>query len=215
MQFVKSQPLQIAICLPSTGTVRVGFALSLASMINHTHAQQPSGLGALGILSQQTSILPHSRELLTEQALEGGFSHMLWIDSDMTFPHDALIRLMGHRMPCVGVNASNRCAPVHTTAESGPGVRLETTKDSAGLEKVHRMGFGLLLVETDAVRKIAIRPWFDFEWVDELSTHRGEDFYFCAKLREAGVTMYIDHDLSKEVGHIGSFTFYPTMAEPT
>ena len=76
------------------------------------------------------------------------------------------------------------------------------------------MGFGLLLITTEAVRKIRQRPWFNVEWMRKLQTHRGEDFYFCAKLRKAGVQMHVDQDLSKEVGHIGPFTFFPTMGAP-
>jgi hypothetical protein len=31
----------------------------------------------------------------------------------------------------------------------------------------------------------------------------GEDFYFFRSLRAAGFKIYVDHDLSAEVGHVG------------
>ena len=31
--------------------------------------------------------------------------------------------------------------------------------------------------------------------------------YFCRLLQKAGVPIYVDHDLSKECGHLGSFDF--------
>jgi hypothetical protein len=35
----------------------------------------------------------------------------------------------------------------------------------------------------------------------------GEDVFFCKKARELGHKIYIDHDVSHEIGHIGTFEF--------
>jgi hypothetical protein len=35
---------------------------------------------------------------------------------------------------------------------------------------------------------------------------------FCRKLLAAGQDIYIDHDLSKEIGHVGQYTFRPDCA---
>jgi len=34
-----------------------------------------------------------------------------------------------------------------------------------------------------------------------------EDFYFCKKLRANGVSVYVDHDVSQEVAHVGDFEY--------
>ena len=35
----------------------------------------------------------------------------------------------------------------------------------------------------------------------------GEDMYFCREAQKAGFKVYIDHDLSKQVRHIGVLEF--------
>jgi hypothetical protein len=74
------------------------------------------------------------------------------------------------------------------------------------------MGFGMVWVATDVFRAMP-KPWFSHEWLPDQEVFRGEDYYFFERAREAGFECYVDHDLSKEVGHIGSFTFNPVMLE--
>jgi hypothetical protein len=40
-----------------------------------------------------------------------------------------------------------------------------------------------------------------------ISTYIGEDVFFCQKAAAAGFKIWIDHDVSKEIGHIGTFEF--------
>ena len=58
------------------------------------------------------------------------------------------------------------------------------------------------------------RPYFRFidkEESDELPEGQtlGEDYYFCNKMREAGIRMWCDIDLSYQVGHVGQWVFTP------
>jgi hypothetical protein len=208
---LESREIRVAICVPAGESVRAEFAFSLASMMMRADGEHVPGLVGIGIHTYRSSLLPDSRNILAAQALEANYTHVLWIDSDMTFPHDALARLLRHDVDCVGVNASRKQLPIVTTAETSPGERLLTLEESSGLEKVHRMGLGMMLVTTDALRKIRKRPLFAFEWVGGKGVHRGEDYFFCAKLRKAGITLYVDHDLSKNVGHVGGMVYVPQM----
>ena len=213
MKIQPEQPIRVALCIPSGDTVRLEFAVSMAAMVNRTHSTPHPLLEAIGIINLRSPVLPNSRERITNQALQDGYTHLLWIDSDMVFPNDSLLRLLAHGVECVGVNAVRRSFPISFTAQTKPGEYLETRTESSGLEKVYRMGFGMLLIEAAAVRKIKKRPLFSLEWIGNQGIHRGEDFFFCGRLRKAGVTMYVDHDLTKEVGHVGSMTYYPAMGE--
>jgi hypothetical protein len=49
-------------------------------------------------------------------------------------------------------------------------------------------------------------PWFDMPWQTTRGS-MGEDVFFCKKARELGHKIYIDHDVSHEIGHIGTFEF--------
>ena len=40
-----------------------------------------------------------------------------------------------------------------------------------------------------------------------MKAYCGEDVYFCQKLVDAGARLYIDHDLSVQVQHIGSYSY--------
>jgi len=201
--------MKVAITIPMQDECKAEFTLSLASMVNQVHCDPPPGLAQLGIFSMRTSILPNARNGLTDQVIDLGFTHQLWIDSDMEFPVDMLTRLAAHRKEVVGINAMMRRPPYESTAETAQGVKLETNEHSSGLEKVHRLGTGVLLLDLAVFARIRRRPWFTFEWIGGKRTHRGEDYVFCQRLRKAGATLWVDQDLSKEVGHVGSFSFKP------
>jgi len=209
MELAPEQPSRVVIAVPCGDEVKADFCFSLAAMVNHVHSEPIPGLEALGIMNFRTSVLPDSRNILAQKALEGGFTHILWIDSDMCFGHDMLSRLMRHRVPFVGINASMRQPPYMTTAMVAPGVNLVTNAHSSGLEKVERMGLGVVLHTTEVLRAIKKRPWFSFDYVRHKHIHRGEDYVFCNKVKKAGFTLWVDQDVSKDVGHVGSHAFYP------
>lgn len=215
MELTPEKPVRVAIATPCEDEVKTEYAFSLAAMVNLVHGQQIPGLEALGILNRRTSVLPDSRNALAAMAVEGGYTHMLWIDSDMKFPPDMLQRLLARRVPFVGINASMRRPPYRTTAMLKDRELLVTNKDSTGLEKVERVGMGVVLHEVEVLMRIKKPPWFSFGYVKHKRVHRGEDYYFCEKVRKAGYQIYVDQDVSKDVGHIGEFVFYPVRDEVT
>ena len=208
-------PIKVAIAIPCGDEVKAVFAMSLVTMVNHTHTARIPGLNMLGILNYRTTVLPDSRNALAKKAIEGGFTHILWIDSDMKFPHDMLERLLQHRVDFVGINASMRRPPYRTTVKINDKDLLVTNKDSTGLEKVQSCGLGVVLHTTAVLKRLKKRPWFSFEYLWKKDIHRGEDYFFCKKVKRAGFEIYVDQDLSKEVGHVGEFVFYPGMGEVT
>jgi hypothetical protein len=58
-------------------------------------------------------------------------------------------------------------------------------------------------------------PWFDLTYLPEKGIFRGEDYAFCEKAKAAGYSLHIDHDISKEVMHVGSFEFNPLHIPPS
>jgi hypothetical protein len=210
---------RLAICLPQTDTVRREYARSLANMMLHL-GNRDAGVSQVFSVHGTSSILPSVRQELAERAISRGATHLLWIDADHSFPHDTAHRLLARQRPWVGINATTRNPPLRTTALKGEGVLLDTTKHSRGLEKVWRMGFGLVLIEArvfEAMRK----PWFLIEYVekDDGAVFRGEDVYFCEKAKAAGFHPMVDHDLTKETAHVGSVPWttaaLETETEPT
>jgi hypothetical protein len=83
--------------------------------------------------------------------------------------------------------------------------RIPTLATSTGLEAVDYCGMGALLMRTDVVADLP-RPWFR-HGLNAQGGDIGEDVGFCRALRAAGYPIYIDHDLSKEIEHIGQHAY--------
>ena len=86
------------------------------------------------------------------------------------------------------------------------GNRLPLTEDSVGIQPVLYSGFGVSLISTEVFRKVP-QPWFLPDFNSEKSEYSTEDFPFFRRARETGFTIYVDHDASKLVGHIGRRTW--------
>jgi hypothetical protein len=48
---------------------------------------------------------------------------------------------------------------------------------------------------------------FATPWDVAANGYMGEDIYFCKLLRDNAIPLYIDHDLSKHIGHIGTWEY--------
>lgn len=152
------------------------------------------------------TIIPEARQLIADIALsEASCTHVLWIDSDMRFPCDTLLRLLEHGVDIVGANCRRR-GPPHDPSAHKDG---KPVQPGAGLERVDVVGFGIVLTSVKALRRTIEKqgdPLFLHEWVGRSNSgapiYRSEDHYFCDKARAAGYNIYIDHDLSRECRHI-------------
>ena len=67
-------------------------------------------------------------------------------------------------------------------------------------------GLGLFLIETAILREIPA-PHFEISWLHDKNEHQGEDFFFIKKLREHGVRVFVDQDISQTIGHAGEFIY--------
>jgi hypothetical protein len=209
LELVRDDPI-VAICIPSDDHVHAGFCLSLSQMVLHTLAGSENPIRGITIQHVGASILPHSRYTLVKQSQRHSATHLLFLDSDMTFPGDTLVRLLQHDKDMVGINAMSRRPPHNTTAWIGPDVAAVTTPDSTGLEKAWRTGFAVVMVKAEVFAAMDA-PYFDYQYIPEKDQFRGEDYVFFDRARAAGFELYIDHDLSKQVNHMGGFAFNPLL----
>lgn len=195
--------LRVCVAIPSGDQVAAGFAFDLAQLCGAT-------VGArrdidIRLAHVQGTIIHRSRRDLVRMGLNGGCTHILFLDSDMRFPRNTLVRLLSHGRPIVAANYSQRrqpCLPVSFDGSGDAKVRVYTELDSTGLEEVDSTGFGVMLIDLDVFRQLP-EPWFSFEWRED-GAMIGEDVYFSRKVREhLGIPTLIDHDLSHQVKHIG------------
>lgn len=193
--------VRVAICLPCQDVVNAGFALDLARLVGHI----PEGV-EYTLIQNRGTIIPQQRATLVSAAQQSGATHVLWIDSDMRFPNDALGRLLAHAEPIVAANYSTRRAPILPTAEHRELGMLFTQADSDGLADVSHCGMGLMLVQMAVFEKMP-QPWFALGFNPKDQTYIGEDFFFCRRAREHGFATLIDQSLSREVRHAGEMEF--------
>jgi hypothetical protein len=90
--------------------------------------------------------------------------------------------------------------------ENGERELVYTMPESTGLQEVGSVGMGVMLIKANVFAALS-EPWFETPWRHDKRGYIGEDVFFCKKAREAGFKIWIDHDVSKEIGHIGMFEF--------
>jgi hypothetical protein len=219
--------LKVALAIPVYGMTHAKFTQSLAAMIIFSlGADIRDAKGEKIQLELQTfmvscSMLTESRHRLVAEALAWDADYMLCLDADHVFPEDTLVRLLSHSLPAVGANYPRRFTPTAPTAainsvdDDNSARLLYTTKEDAerGLvEPVAHLGFGVLLLDMrifDALQAHAEKcgdgnflPLFKFEPTENKIGMIGEDVFFFRKLADAGITAFVDHRLSWEVGHL-------------
>lgn len=214
---------------PSFNDVSADFAWSIADMQLALSQHKIPGYEnqTMVIGNRRSSMLVKSRHDLVKDALSGNFSHILFVDSDQTFPNSLVHRLARHGKNIIGCNvATKRQDGSYPTARLAPKDQSEWfaghmvySKGKKGIEKVWRLGFGIMLIHLDVFRKIP-KPWFMNEYVPDIDDYYGEDWFFCRVAEKAGFDIWIDHDLSVEIGHVGHFIYghdnclpEPTQAE--
>jgi hypothetical protein len=198
---------------PTRDIVPASFSVNLAELFAYTREFGPCGKHVKVDGFIEHTYIHCGRELVLEAALKQGFTHVLWLDTDMSFPRTSAVQLMAHDQPIVGCNyKSRRQGDSQWVARRHDGTRVETTTTSTGLEAVESTGFGVVLMRTDVVSGLG-RPWFR-HGLNDFGGDVGEDIMLCRGLGKAGYTVYIDHDLSKQVTHIGQYAYGISQDEP-
>lgn len=208
--------VNVVVAVPCMTQVESWFAYDLAQMMAFTskHFLGKGMIANLGLAMTAGTYVHTARQSLAIESLAGGADYILFLDSDMRFPKDTLVRLLGHEQAIVGCNYIKRSLPpvfvgIKDTGDletGGYGKLLMTMEDDTGLEDCDALGFGVVLVHMSVFRALPDPrehgPWWFFRHVGQ-GKQEGEDVYFCRLVREAGFSIVVDHDLSKYVKHLG------------
>ncbi len=139
--------------------------------------QIPNG----GIIPITGMPFDHARNLVCMRAIEGGFDYVGFLDSDVTTPPDAFLRLMKHNLPIVSGMYCRR-SPPHAVPVMMRGGQWVTELPKPGenpMIEVDVVGSGLLLIETDLLRRTPPQD-----------PQRGKH-WFCWKVDMQGLTAVI------------------------
>jgi len=200
----------LAICLPARDEVSTGFAHDLAIMSARFYGNAAPGT-LFNIHTVSGTLIADQRQKLAKMAIKSDY--ILFLDSDMRFPPTLLERLLAHDRDIVACNYPTRRLPVKTVAFSEfESLKCVYSTGKSGLEEVDAVGMGAMLIKTEVFKKLPL-PWFNVSYLPSVDMFIGEDIYFCKLAQAHGYKVYIDHDLSKEVRHIGTMDFTHEHAE--
>ena len=204
--------IKLAICIPSNGDWKADFGYCLAQLCVYC----ASALFFEGdkrevlFIDKRTSNLPRSRQECLEDALMQDCTHALFVDTDQTFPMDTAHRLLRWEKPVVACNIPLKIMPSFPTARarsaSPYGTPIHSMGHHVGLEKVWRVGAGVMMVDLSILDKIE-KPWFEIRYSDKHAQFVGEDWYFVKKCEDAGIDVFVYHELSRNIGHVGTFQY--------
>lgn len=151
-----------------------------------------------------------NRNIIIEEALEKGFTHVLFLDDDMAPEPNILYMLLRHRIPIVTGLYFTRKFPhqpvlFSTVNDENEIIWHELEDGRRGLIEVEGCGLGACLIETEVFRNMA-NPWIRFGEISRPDSWC-HDVGFFRRARKAGYLVWCDLDCN--VGHIGEVVIKP------
>jgi len=207
-----SDHFRVIVGVPSGSTWEAQFGVDLVNLVASFTKKPVPGYRSqeLRVVNVRSSILPKNRLDLVKAAQKMKASHLLFLDTDQTFPPDLVHRLAEHGKLIVAANIATKQIPANTTARQKAadpkGTPVFTDAASAGLEQVWRVGTGVMLINMAVFDEIGLNVWH-MPWIEGADTYQGEDWTFCAACENAGFSIWVDHTISKEVGHLGNYEY--------
>lgn len=181
----------ILIGVPASDTIKTRTAFSLFHLADTDVA----------LVMQMGCDVVENRNKLAHIALEEGYSHILFVDSDMTFNPDTLTKMLAHDKDILGLAANHRRFPLQSVVK--PLNEEDINKPlPTELFEAQSCGTGVMLIKTEVFKNLP-EPWFKFTY--ENGERIGEDVNFCLSAREAGYKIYVDPTIP--VRHIGEYLY--------
>lgn len=204
------ESIKVSVAVPTGGQVPMSFAYSLSALVGYTAAHavptMPGAEAELQINIVESSNWITNREQLAAHAIAEGYTHMLFLDDDMSFHPSVLSVLLGRRQPIVVTNYLIKTDAPEFVAVGLDGNRIPTTEQSTGLQPIAYSGFGVSLFEVDVFKRTP-QPWFLPDFDPAQNSYTTEDNPFFRRARESGFKVLLDHDASKLLGHVGRRTW--------
>ena len=141
------------------------------------------------------------RNDLCQEALDGGFSHLYMVDTDMVYPPGALLTKLAADVPVICGLALMRTPPhipifseLHEDRWKWSSVWPTDNKRAdgvpmLGVQRTGVVGGAGLLIRRDVLEAIE-PPWFSFSAIADDGCEVGEDVFFTQACHDAGFETY-------------------------
>lgn len=197
---------KIMIAIPVYDKVEPDFMASLFGMAMPKNTKVAMEIG---------SIIHIARDRLLRRAMDENMDYIMWLDSDMTFGQDTLVRLLDDaegRKPFVSGIAFTRSIPTRPvfakkltyrklTKEIKSEPYLDYPEDS--LFQVEAVGLAVALIKVDMLKQITLK--YRESPFEPLPGGMGEDWSMCWKARQCGFPIWCDSRV--KTGHIGKMVY--------
>lgn len=154
----------------------------------------------------QSAYVHDARNKSAQMALDQGFTHLMFIDSDMQFPPNSIEQLLDLDKDIVGGLYFRRQPPHMPTLNIEKENKLVAPfLEDYNLTKpfpIFSVATGFMLIKVGVLKKIPPQ-WFGFGKYH--GVEMGEDVYFCWKAHQHGFEVWCDPTIS--LGHIGTYVF--------
>jgi hypothetical protein len=199
-----AKPIKLAILVPTRDMVHSHFAYSLTQLVKTT---SEVGIDTY-LYFDSSTILLNQREKLIDEAIKMEADYVLWLDSDMMFPSNVVLKLLAHNKDIVACNYMKRSLPMKTVAytDLNDWDSWVPMKPQEELVKVKGIGMGCILMKTEVFKKLE-KPYFEFRFKEDTKDWFGEDFILQDKIQKVGYEIFVDTMLSMEIKHIGTYAF--------
>jgi len=191
--------------------VGVNLAFALAEL---QHAAISHGISVQLAHMSGCSILPKARNLLVDNFMKSGCDHLMFLDADMGFRPEHILRLMAFNQEpehgvIVAAGVTRKVEEKTYAVDIYPDEAGNIVMNDMGLLKVKRAGTGFMMIRRDVLQdmqdqhpewKIQVKDkdaltdsmycFFDFAMRPEGYT--GEDYIFCERVYAAGHEVWLD-----------------------
>ena len=195
--------IRLAVCVPARDQMHTATAFCLWRLAKHLDSE---GIESTLFVSPGTLIANQRHELVLS-AMEWQATHLLFIDSDIEFePHHAT-ELLSKNKDIVAAAYSKRVPPFITTAWSDIddwNTWIRMSEHDEDIIRVEAVALGFCLIKMSVFDRIK-KPWFQLGYYN--GEYTGEDIEFFRKARNAEIPAWLDLEVTKELGHLGTYSF--------
>ena len=174
--------MRLMIAIPCADVIRYEFAESLSKL----EIQLAEDGIDFDVKWLAGSLIYSAREDLALAATDGGFTHILWLDSDMQFGRDLFNILYSVKKPFVTGMYRSRRSPYALALFTDIERAQRVIKVPDEPFEIQACGFGCVLMETEVIRQVRRKNGICFT----PTISAGEDIAFCDRYNQTGGKIY-------------------------
>lgn len=189
---MEKEKIKLLIAIPTLDYIHYKFVESLTGLVKNL---EQNGLD-FDVAFEGCTLVYISRDNLVKKAMDGHYTHVLWLDADMVFEPDIFWKLLDTDKNII----SGMCRGRHNSMRPClfkklvPAVRYEDFPK--GLVQIEGCGFGGVLTRIEPLRMVMNEYNTCFTPMDDF----GEDLAFCKRALDMGFSIWTTDQV--KMGHI-------------